>query len=271
MGVSNDLSEGSYLGLPSLIGHSKKRVFSFIKDRVELENIMNGYWWKTNSSSTKDSKQWNTQLMKNCFQDVDAKIILATRIPQNQEVKGRFQIEMRSRSNDNDGQQEHMQIWMPPMEGNLKLNVDASVIQGSTSFRVSMVLRDFRGHFIQGKCMHYAGEVTTLKAETFVIYEAFSWMLARSGQSIQIESDSLVAVNSICSRTINHLDIGHVFELCREIMQYRPDLSLHFVRKQVNEAAHLMAHVPCELNSYKLFLSPTFSVLETIVSEFLVI
>ncbi|KAL8156888.1 hypothetical protein AgCh_001842 [Apium graveolens] len=70
-----------------------------------------------------------------------------------------------SRSNDNDGQQEHMQKWM---------------------------------RLWKGKCMHYVGEVTALEAETFGICEALSWMLARSGQSIQIESDSLVTVNSIC-------------------------------------------------------------------------
>lgn len=33
-GVCNDLSEGKYLGLPSLIGKSKKRVFNFLKDRL---------------------------------------------------------------------------------------------------------------------------------------------------------------------------------------------------------------------------------------------
>ena len=103
--------------------------------------------------------------------------------------------------------------------------------------------------------------------QTFGICEALSWMLARSGQSVQIESDSLVAINFICSKTANQLEIGHVFEMCPEIMQIRPDLSLHFVRKQANEAAHLMARVPCELNSYNLFLSPPLSVLETIVSE----
>lgn len=97
LGVRNDLSEGNYLGLPSLIGRSKKRVFSFLKDRVgkriqswnskllskagkavlirnvaqaipsycmscflipkslcsELEIMMNGYWWKTNSATDK--------------------------------------------------------------------------------------------------------------------------------------------------------------------------------------------------------------------------
>lgn len=32
--VHNDLSEGKYLGLPSLIGKSKRRVFNFLKDRM---------------------------------------------------------------------------------------------------------------------------------------------------------------------------------------------------------------------------------------------
>lgn len=34
LGVYNDLSEGKYLGLPSLVGRSRKRVFSFLKDKL---------------------------------------------------------------------------------------------------------------------------------------------------------------------------------------------------------------------------------------------
>lgn len=34
LGVSKDLGEGMYLGLPSLVGRSKKSVFKFIKKRV---------------------------------------------------------------------------------------------------------------------------------------------------------------------------------------------------------------------------------------------
>lgn len=34
LGVSNDLQDGTYLGLPSLVGRSKKRVLGFVKDRM---------------------------------------------------------------------------------------------------------------------------------------------------------------------------------------------------------------------------------------------
>lgn len=83
-----------------------------------------------------------------------------------------------SLSSGSGGQMMHIQKWVTPIEGTLKLNVDASVIQGSTSFRVGMLLRD---HFIHDKCMHFAGEVSALEAESIGICEALSWMLSRCG------------------------------------------------------------------------------------------
>lgn len=34
LGVSNDLSNSKYLGLPSLVGHFKKRVFGYLKEKA---------------------------------------------------------------------------------------------------------------------------------------------------------------------------------------------------------------------------------------------
>lgn len=160
------------------------------------------------------------------------------------------------------------QKWVPPREGILKLNVNASVIQGSSTFRVGMILRDYEGHFVQGKCIHIGGEVSPLEVEVFGICEALSWMFARIGQTVQVESDSMVVVGAICNNKANHLEVENDFNMCRVIMRYRPDLSICYVRKQANETAHLMAHVSCKLDSYNLFLSAPVSVLETVVSEY---
>lgn len=41
--ISNDLHDSKYLGLPSFVGRSKKRVFGFVKDKVQ-KSIQG---WKT--------------------------------------------------------------------------------------------------------------------------------------------------------------------------------------------------------------------------------
>lgn len=51
-GVHKDLSTGKYLGLPSLIGRSKKTAFNFLKDR--LWNKLQGWAAKSLSKAGKD-------------------------------------------------------------------------------------------------------------------------------------------------------------------------------------------------------------------------
>lgn len=62
MGVHNDLREGRYLGLPSLIGRSRKKVFNFVKERV---------WKKIQGwSNCKVSKAGKLVLLKNVAQSI---------------------------------------------------------------------------------------------------------------------------------------------------------------------------------------------------------
>lgn len=63
-----------------------------------------------------------------------------------------------------DDMQEDMK-WSPPSRGCFKLNVDASVVMGDSSYAVGMVIRDDRGRFVQGKNMRFLGMVTVLEAE----------------------------------------------------------------------------------------------------------
>lgn len=60
--VHNDLKDSNYLGLPSLIGRSKKSVFNFIKERV---------WHKVQDWNNKLlSKAGKTIMVKNVGQSI---------------------------------------------------------------------------------------------------------------------------------------------------------------------------------------------------------
>ena len=39
LGVSGHIGSGKYLGLPSMVGHSKKAIFSYLKDRIWKKNV----------------------------------------------------------------------------------------------------------------------------------------------------------------------------------------------------------------------------------------
>lgn len=55
--------------------------------------------------------------------------------------------------------------WSPPVEGQYKINVDASVFQGMDSYSVGLVMRDHEGKFLEGRNMRIAGSVSVLEAE----------------------------------------------------------------------------------------------------------
>lgn len=65
--------------------------------------------------------------------------------------------------------------WQPPPIGCYKLNVDAYVFKGESSFFIGMVLLDDHGYYV-GKNMRFSGEVTVMEAEARGIQEAINWI-----------------------------------------------------------------------------------------------
>lgn len=61
------------------------------------------------------------------------------------------------------GQQRAVPRWAPPEPGALKINVDASVCPGRSSFTLGMVMRDHVGSFCKARNVCKGGEVTVLR------------------------------------------------------------------------------------------------------------
>ncbi|WOH01628.1 hypothetical protein DCAR_0521012 [Daucus carota subsp. sativus] len=156
--------------------------------------------------------------------------------------------------------------WQVPEQGCLKINVDASVVDGQNSFGIGMVLRNHQGHYITGKKMRFAGSFSVMEAEMTGITEALTWAQNYTN-AVVIESDSLLSVEAIQNGQENLLELGDLIHQCRNILRHNDRLKLNFVRKQANKVAHSIARIPCELNSSIVISSPPFFLLETILSE----
>ncbi|XP_074353016.1 uncharacterized protein LOC141692181 [Apium graveolens] len=154
--------------------------------------------------------------------------------------------------------------WVAPAEGELKLNVDASVVVGSTSFSIGMVLRIHNGQFVEGKNFRCAGHATVIEAETRGLVEALDWAMNIPWKKVTIEIDSMLDVTAICRKVMYHLEVGHNMDRCRAMLEDNRNISLRFIRRQANKAAHLMARVPCSLDCFNVFLSSSSTLLETI-------
>ena len=156
--------------------------------------------------------------------------------------------------------------WQVSEQGCLKINVDASVVDGQNSFGIVMVLRNHQGHYITGKKMRFAGSFSVMEAEMTGITEALTWAQNYTN-TVVIESDSPLSVEAIRNGQESLLELGDLIHQCRDFLRHNDRLKLSFVRKQANKVAHSIARIPCELNSSIVIPSPPFFLLETILSE----
>lgn len=66
--------------------------------------------------------------------------------------------------------------WVAPETGLFKINVDASVFPGESSFSIGMVPRDFGGSFFAGKTLSLQIPDSVSEAEAIGVREARSWI-----------------------------------------------------------------------------------------------
>lgn len=121
--------------------------------------------------------------------------------------------------------------WVAPDEGNLKINVDASVYAGILSFNVGMVLRDHLGGFYKARNLRREGEVTVFETEAWGVLKAIRWALDLGISNVLIKSDSMLIVQAIKQGATNYLEVGNMLQEIRTLISVRPDISISFVKK----------------------------------------
>ena len=154
--------------------------------------------------------------------------------------------------------------WKKPGEGQLKINVDASVVEGQGFFEVGMVIRDHHGQFIVGKTLKLGGGVSVTKAKSTGIFEALIWAQEMTEGTILVESDSLLNVNAIKQNQSNLLEFDDLLQQCGELLRSNHRIFLSHVKKQANKISHTLARFSWALDSFIVFSSPSSVLLKTL-------
>ncbi|XP_074341872.1 uncharacterized protein LOC141679267 [Apium graveolens] len=157
--------------------------------------------------------------------------------------------------------------WKMPESGVLKLNVDVAVKLGSPSFSMKLIIRDHTGSFVAAKTVCTSMVSTVFEAEALAILEGLQWLLSMNHTRVTIESDSMLAVRALQGVQENLLEVGHVLNACRTILDSNSGYSISWVKRQANRVAHLLAKMPCSLHCQNIVTVPSDLLLESLVCD----
>ncbi|XP_060959245.1 uncharacterized protein LOC115703661 [Cannabis sativa] len=130
--------------------------------------------------------------------------------------------------------------WLKPSSG-IKLNVDAAIFASSLKYGFGCVVRNSAGELVSVFAGIKDGSVAPELAESIGIREALSWLKNNAYTRATIESDSLVCVEAIRSEESLVSVFGLVVEDCKNILKDLVNVSISFVKRSANCAAHFVA------------------------------
>lgn len=125
--------------------------------------------------------------------------------------------------------------WRKPTAGTLKCNVVDSFYPGNDKFTIGMAIRDCRGEFVEGRNMTLMSPDSVFEAECIGVREALLWVLSRGDNcEVVVESDSLLTIEAINGTKEFRLEVGHVVDHCKTMVQQFARVSYLKAFKQSN-------------------------------------
>uniref|UniRef100_A0A803PR48 Reverse transcriptase n=1 Tax=Cannabis sativa TaxID=3483 RepID=A0A803PR48_CANSA len=132
------------------------------------------------------------------------------------------------------------ELWTKSILG-IKVNVGATIFDHDHKFGYGCVVRSSDGGLIAATAGCKIGRVSPELAEIMSIREALSWLKSHNFSQVVIEADRLVCVEAIRSFAALVSAFGLVVEECRNMLNNLSHVSLVFVKRSTNRAAHFIA------------------------------
>ncbi|KAL8131281.1 hypothetical protein AgCh_007272 [Apium graveolens] len=135
------------------------------------------------------------------------------------------------------------EFWVAPQSEYMKISADAATFLEYNASGLAFVVRDDHGELLQAHTKLLPGLVSAAMAEAVVIKEVISWIKRTGCSKVVVESDSLIVVQAIRSKTPMVSPLGQVVQSCRDMLAELNTVSLFFVKRSANMAAHALARL----------------------------
>jgi ribonuclease HI len=128
---------------------------------------------------------------------------------------------------------------------------------GDGRWGLGLVLRTERGKCVRAMTKVVLGSDSIVDGEAFGLNEALNMVEAGTNTQIIIEMDAKTIVNAVTKRNFPHCYWGRIARRCRRMIDANPKISLRWVRRSGNEAAHRLANwAPSEPNKIWTDIAP---------------
>ncbi|XP_026458764.1 uncharacterized protein LOC113359324 [Papaver somniferum] len=92
--------------------------------------------------------------------------------------------------------------WKPPLEGVIKINIDASYDHNTNEFGTGLVMRNHAGNCLGIKGTYGNGALGAESGECMAVRESLLWYRSLQLTNIQIEADANLVIQSINSQSL---------------------------------------------------------------------
>lgn len=126
--------------------------------------------------------------------------------------------------------------WRKPIGNAIKLNMDGSVNQRTGMAGLGCTARGEKGQWLVGETRSM-GLVSPLKAELLATDYGLKMCWRRSYNSLELEYDSMEAINLVLGEKDGEGDVAELVQSCRKLLGRPWDVQIKHVLKEANVAS----------------------------------
>ncbi|XP_062103683.1 uncharacterized protein LOC133814782 [Humulus lupulus] len=134
-----------------------------------------------------------------------------------------------------------LELWTKPDVNSVKINIDAAIFTNEFKLGLGAVVRDHQGVVLTYRLWCKQGNLQPDVAEAMGLKEVLSWIKTAQWQQVVIEMDSLVVVQAVRSSIYMPSVFGSIINDCKLLLSELSFVSLFFVKRSANRAAHTVA------------------------------